>query len=194
MHITLCWHDRLPVKGYGGTQRVVVWLARGLVTLGHRVSLIAGSGSEVPGVSLVSVDPRVARADSFDVTPLIPAGTDILHAHFPLRMTPDVPSVWTLHGNTRPGRVLPPNTIFVSGNHAARHDSAAFIYNGIDPDEYIFQENKEDYDFFIGTLHRRKGYQLAIEGARRTGRPLVLAGGWRPTIRRGIRFVGTVDG
>src|SRR3954464_11584150 len=40
MHIALYTHSRLPVHGYGGTQRVVVWLARGLLELGHRVTLL----------------------------------------------------------------------------------------------------------------------------------------------------------
>lgn len=194
MHITLSWHGQLPVKGYGGTERVVVWLARGLLALGNRVSLIAGEGSNVPGVELIPVSPKQMRTEDFDIAPLIPPGTDILHAHFPLRKPPDLPWVWTLHGNSQDGVVRPPNTIFVSGNHAERHGSRAFVYNGIDPDDHIFQEEKEDYDFFIGTMHHRKGYHLAIEGARRTGRRLILAGGWRPTIRRGIKFAGTVDG
>jgi glycosyltransferase involved in cell wall biosynthesis len=39
-----------------------------------------------------------------------------------------------------------------------------------------------------------KGYHWAVEGAKRAGRRLIVAGGWRPTLRRGLRFVGSVDG
>ena len=48
MHIALFFWDRLPVPEYGGTQRMVVALARGLAAAGHRVTLVAGRGSEVP--------------------------------------------------------------------------------------------------------------------------------------------------
>src|SRR5207244_5532556 len=42
--------------------------------------------------------------------------------------------------------------------------------------------------------HSVKGYRWAIAGAKRTGRRLLIAGGWRPSFRRRIRFIGTVDG
>jgi len=35
----------LDLTPYGGTQRVVVWLARGLAELGHRVTVLAPAGS-----------------------------------------------------------------------------------------------------------------------------------------------------
>ena len=194
MHITLFWHDRLPVKGYGGTQRVVVWLARGLAELGHEVSLIAGPGSRVPEARLVPVEVKTMRSAGFNPATHLPAGTDILHSFVPIYERLDLPYVWTQEGNFRPGRTPPPRTIFVSANHAERNGSRAFVYNGIDPDEFTFRAGKDDYDLFIGRLHREKGYQLAIEAARRAGRQLVLAGGWRPTLRRGARFLGSVDG
>ena len=85
MHIALYTHSRLPVEGYGGTQRVVVWLARGLVELGHRVTLLAPAGSRVPGAEMVPLDPREIARPGFDLTPLLPASVEILHAHGPLR-------------------------------------------------------------------------------------------------------------
>ncbi len=39
-----------------------------------------------------------------------------------------------------------------------------------------------------------KGYRWAIEAAQRTGRRLIVAGGWRPSFRRRIRYAGQVDG
>jgi len=41
MHVALYTHSVVPVRGYGGTQRVVIWLARGLAELGHQVTLLA---------------------------------------------------------------------------------------------------------------------------------------------------------
>ena len=194
MHIALYTHSRLPVEGYGGTQRVVVWLARGLVALGHRVTLLAPAGSRVPEAELVPLDPGQILQPGFDLTPLLPASVEILHAHGPTRVPPDHPHVFTLHGNLRPERIPPPNTIFVSGDHARRHGGTAFVYNGVDASEFSFRPEKADYDLFLGRLRTVKGYRWAIRGAKSSGRPLVVAGGWRPSISRRVRFVGSVDG
>jgi glycosyltransferase involved in cell wall biosynthesis len=194
MHIALYTHSRLPVEGYGGTQRVVVWLARGLQELGHRVTLLAPAGSRVRGTELVPLEPAEILRPGFDLTPLIPASAEILHAHGPLRVPSERPHVFTLHGNLRPEKSPPPNTIFVSADHARRHGGTAFVYNGIDPSEFVFRSEKGDYDLFLGRLHTIKGYRWAIQGAKRSGRPIVVAGGWRPSLSRRVRFVGRVDG
>lgn len=194
MHVALYFHGRLPVRGYGGTQRVVVWLARGLAELGHRVTLLAPAGSKVPEAETVPLDPADMSRPQFDLTPLLPDSVDILHAHAPLRTPPRRPHLFTLHGNLGPGRTPLPNTIFLSNDHARRHGSRAFVYNGVDPSEYVFRAAKEDYDLFLGRLHSIKGYRWAMEGAKRVGRRLVIAGGWRPSFRRSLRFVGSVDG
>jgi hypothetical protein len=57
MNIALYFHGRLPVAGYGGTQRVVVWLARGLTQLGHRVTLLAAAGSQKVSLSSATESP-----------------------------------------------------------------------------------------------------------------------------------------
>ncbi len=194
MHVALASHYRLPVAGYGGTERVVVALARGLAALGHRVTLLAQPGTSVPEAAVVEVPERTLTDPTLDLGTLVPRDADILHAHFPVVRPPSRPFVQTLHGHLRPGMLPPPNTIFLSRRHAALYRSDAFVHNGLDPADYSFRAAKGDYDLFLGRLHRAKGYRWAIEGARRAGRRLVLAGGWRPSLRRGIRFAGIVDG
>ncbi len=185
---------RLPVRGYGGTERVVDWLARGLAELGHRVTLIASRGSRSRDATVVEADHRALQRADFDVAPLLPRGVDIVHSHRQLFLPCPVPLVWTLHGNPAPGTVLPATTIFLSASHAQRYGHSRFVYNGLDLSEYRYQAHKEDYDLFLGRLHSVKGYRWAIEGARRTGRRLILAGGWRPSLRRGIKYAGPVAG
>jgi len=69
------------------------------------------------------------------------------------------------------------------------------VYNGVDPSEYTFRAEKSGYDLFLGRLHRAKGYRWAISGAKRAQKQLIVAGGWRrPSLRRSLRFVGSVDG
>ncbi len=57
-----------------------------------------------------------------------------------------------------------------------------------------FRREKDDYDLFLGRLHRAKGYRLAVEGAKRTRRRLLVAGGWRPSLSRWVRYIGKVGG
>jgi glycosyltransferase involved in cell wall biosynthesis len=194
MHIALYFWDRLPVPEYGGTQRIVVYLARGLAAAGHRVTLIAARGSRVPEAELVPVDLEQARRPEFDIRPLLPAGLDLLLACVPLRISPGVPWIRRLAGNWRPGTTVAPNTLFLSENHARRHGGHAWVYNGIDPADFQFRREKADYDLFLGRLHGVKGYRWAIDGAKRSRRRLLLAGGWRPSLSRWIKYVGRVGG
>ena len=103
MHIALYHWGRLPPADYGGTERVVTWLARGLAELGHRVTLVAGRGSRVPEATVIEVDPAQAKTKEFDLRPLLPAGVEILLASAPVRNDPGVPYIQQLHGNSAPG-------------------------------------------------------------------------------------------
>src|SRR6266511_5773679 len=196
MHVVVASHHRLPVEGYGGPQRVVVALVRGLAALGHRVTLLAQPGTKVAeAAKIVEVAPRLLKDSGADLKKFIPDGVDILHAHFSLKQGPKgVPFVQTLHGNWKPDTPLPPNTIFLSRDHAKRHGSTTFVHNGLDPAEYIFRRRKEKWDLFLGKLHRDRGYQWAVDAAQRTGRQLIIAGGWRPSFTGAVKYVGEVDG
>jgi len=194
MHVAVVSHYRLPVKGYGGTERVVVALVRALATLGHRVTLIAAPGTRVGEAAVVEVPAATLTGAEIDLATLLPPGVDILHAFFPLKRVPSHPFVQTLEGNLRAGAPVPPNNIFVSQDHARRSGRGEFVYNGLDPADFTFRSAKDDYDLYLGRIHSVKGYRWAIEGAKRTGRRLLLAGGWRPSFRRNIRFVGEVGG
>ncbi|HYK81851.1 MAG TPA: glycosyltransferase [Gemmatimonadales bacterium] len=194
MHVVVMSHYRLPVTGYGGTERVVVALVRGLATLGHRVTLIAAPGTRLPEATVVTVAPARLTDPALDLATLVPVDADMLHVFFPVPRAPSRPFVQTLGGNLRPGTPVPPNNIFVSRDHARRYGSEVFVYNGLNPADYRFQARKDAYDLFLGRLHSVKGYRWAVAGAKRTGRRLVLAGGWRLSLARNIRYVGEVDG
>ncbi len=194
MHVALFIHSRLPVATHGGAQHHVVWLARGLAELGHEVTLLAASGSRLPEARVISLSPGEIRRPDFDIGRHLPPGVELLHAHGLIPVAAPCPTVRTLHGNQRPGRSVTPSTICVSADHAARHGTSTFVYNGIDLAEYRFGAAKDVHDLFLGRLHPTKGYRWAIAGARRAGRPLIVAGGWRPSLRRSHRFVGAVSG
>ncbi|MEP6591157.1 MAG: glycosyltransferase [Gemmatimonadota bacterium] len=196
LHVALYHPARLPVRRYGGTERVVVWLARGLAELGHRVTLLAAPGSQLPEATLVPVDSKSsAQPGGPDLTAWLPRDIDVLHAHVPLHRPPaGVPFLWTFHGNGQPGRQFSSDTVGLSANHAARHGLAHWVHNGLDPSEYRFQPTKSDFDLFLGRLHTEKGWRWAVAGAAEAERKLVVAGGWRPSLRSGLRFAGEVGG
>ena len=197
MHVVVASHQPLPAKGYGGPQRVVVALVHGLVALGHRVTLLAPPGTRVPATKLVEVPSR-KFGDAVGLTPYVPGDADIVHAHFPLkRAATTIPFVQTIHRNLKPGSQPYPNAIFLSRDHARRHGSETFVYNGLNPAEYVFRrfpKRSTQYDLFLGKLHSAKGYHWAVEAAKHTGHRLIVAGGWRPSFTGSIQYVGEVDG
>jgi len=194
MHIALFFWDRLPVPEYGGTQRMVVALARGLAAAGHRVTLGERDPLEARTSWHVPVALDAARKPDFDIRPLLPGGVDIVLACAPLRIPPDVPWIRRLAGNRKPGTRSAPNTLYLSRDHARRHGSSAFVYNGVDPAEYRLGTDKGGYDLFLGRLHAAKGYRWAATGAKRVRRRILIAGGWRPSLSRYVRYVGKVGG
>lgn len=195
MRVTIASHYRLPVKGYGGTERVVTALVRGLAALGHEVTLLALPGTVVPEAErVITLSERTLR-DPVGLARAVPPETEVLHAHFPVAVAPPgVPFLQTLHGNLPAGEALPPNTVCLSRDHALRHGGRAWVYSGLDPQDFTFRREKHDYDLFIGRLHSIKGYRWAVAGARRTRHRLLIAGGWRPSFSRFVRYLGEVDG
>jgi glycosyltransferase involved in cell wall biosynthesis len=80
----------------------------------------------------------------------------------------------------------------------------ATVYNGIDLSLYPFQERRGEDLIFLGRIHPDKGVHLAIEVARLSGRPLIIAGivqdvayfeeQVKPQLDgTRIRFIGPVD-
>jgi len=197
MHVVVASHQQLPAKGYGGPQRVVVALVRGLAALGHRITLLAPPGSRVTEARLVEVPAR-KFGDPAELARYLPDDAELLHTHFALKHGPDaLPFLQTFHHNLKPGSPLHPNTVFLSRDHARRHGSEVFVYNGLDPAEYFFRrfpKRAEQFDLFLGKLHSAKGYHWAVEAAKHAGHRLVLAGGWRPSFTGAIKYVGEVDG
>jgi glycosyltransferase involved in cell wall biosynthesis len=195
MHVVIASHHRLPVEGHGGTERIVVALVQGLAELGHRVTLIAAPGTKLPEASVIEAPAKQLRDPKLDLTPLIPNDAEILHAHFPVRHAVTArPFLQTLYGNLKTGEAVPPSTVFLSKNHATRHGATAFVYPGLPPRAFFLRRRKEQWDLFLGRLHSARGYQWAVEAAKRTGRRLIVAGGWRPSFTGVVQYVGVVDG
>jgi len=132
----------------------------------------------------------------------IAQGVDILHDHGGGLLLSDafrhnsknlsMPILTTLHGAvTADDHVeecatyneLRGDNIYFScvGEHQAQlwrqHlDIDAVIHNGIFVEDYHLRSTKKDYLFSLGRVMRRKGQDVAVEVAERTGLKLVLAG------------------
>jgi glycosyltransferase involved in cell wall biosynthesis len=199
LHVTIYCPSQKPVPPplYGGGQRVMYWLGKALVQLGHQVTLIAHRDSRVPGAELRPLDDPSPANDSW--TRPIPDSTDILHLRSAPRVPLRKPFVVTVGGNGRPGERFHPNTIFVSASHAANHQSRHFVHNGLDLDEYDCVPERADYAVFLakaswdvknlrGAINvcRRAGVELHVIGSRNW--PLGLHRLWPPV--RGVYYHG----
>jgi glycosyltransferase involved in cell wall biosynthesis len=70
-------------------------------------------------------------------------------------------------------------TYYVSISDADRAQSLDYIdtvYHGIDIEQFEFNDNPDDYLIFFGRIHYDKGTKEAIEIAKKTHRPLIIAG------------------
>lgn len=69
--------------------------------------------------------------------------------------------------------------IFVSRSLAESLGKLRYVWNGIDPDEYVFSSVKQDYHLFMAPMDwaDRKGLDVAIDLARTAGFRLIVAGG-----------------
>jgi glycosyltransferase involved in cell wall biosynthesis len=200
MHICLVVSARLPVHKYGGTERIVQWLASEFVGSGQKVSLIAWPGSSLPGVTCLP-----ARSAE-EALRMIPRDVDFVHFHsWEPREDLATPWIYTLHGNNQSPQTLPLNTVCISADHARRHKRNVFVYNGIDPSEFIYQEHKSNHLLFFSKVRRRvKGARRALKLARDARQPLWVAGGYRfdllkvggllDSLRPGVRFLGEIGG
>ena len=173
MHIAVFSHYRLPVKGYGGTERVVVAMVRALAALGHRVTLVAAPGTrvrEANGHGGADRDPH--RRDRSISRPSCRRAWTCCTPSIPLKRSPSHPFVQTLEGNLRAGAPVPPNNIFVSRDHARRSGREVFVYNGLDPADFPVPVREAGLRPVPGTAAPRQGIRLGDRSGEAHGTPL----------------------
>jgi glycosyltransferase involved in cell wall biosynthesis len=189
---------RTPPKAYGAWETVVSNLTEGLVARGWDVTLFATADS-ITTAKLCATISKGYEEDS-DVDARIVsclhisevferAGEfDLIHNHFdylPLTYSRLVstPVLTTIHGFSSPN-ILPAyekykNTYFVSISNSDRAEGLnylATVYNGINLSEFTFSDTSGDALVAYGRIHPDKGFHLAIEVAKKTGRKLIMAG------------------
>jgi len=175
LHICLVHDSVIPPPRYGGTERILAWLSQALMQLGHRVTLICRSGSHVPGAQIITID-QPSDWKSWELK--VPSDVDLLHLWSTPSPLPRKPFLITIEGNGKPGETFHTNTVFVSLKHAQNHGSTHFVYNGINPEEFPIDEQREPYLVFLAKASWKvKNLQGAIEISRAVGMPLHVLGG-----------------
>ncbi|HWP58960.1 MAG TPA: glycosyltransferase family 4 protein [Candidatus Acidoferrales bacterium] len=193
--------ESVPPKLYGGTERIVAYLAEELVRRGHEVTLFA-SGDSQARVPLAARFPRALRLAGLDHLgasfhlPMLSDvyekadQFDIVHSHvdywsFPFSRFVDVPTVSTMHGRLDLAELAPVYRYYrehpvVSISDAQRlplpeMNWVGTVYHGLPRDLLRFNPNPGGYLAFLGRISPEKRPDLAIEVARRAGIPLKMA-------------------
>jgi glycosyltransferase involved in cell wall biosynthesis len=193
----------VPPEHYGGIERVVADLARGLDSRKHSVTLWAAPGSHVPG----SVQP-FGRAGEWSVWSNLrntatltmrflsrPWEFDLVHnfgrlAYLGGVLTWPLPKVQTYMRPVNPAnmkkvRALGARRLCFTAVSGAIRDTGVpgggdwrVIYNCASPSAYTFTraDPRRAPLVFLGRLERCKGVHTAVAVAQRLGRELIIAG------------------
>ena len=197
MKIVFQANQILPVKSYGGTERIIFWLMCHLKQLGHQPILIGNPKSKVEeyGIKLIPFDPKID--ESWEK--LVPNDADLIHLGYNYRFKLiDKPCLFTIHGNGQIGELFPKNSVFVSKKHAQNHGCESFIYNGINFDEYPLQKippkKWNDFLFLAKASWRIKNLKSCLKACKKAHKNLHIVGGksWIPS--RYIKNYGFMGG
>ncbi|WP_278983832.1 glycosyltransferase [Segatella bryantii] len=187
MNITIVKDTILPVKHYGGTERVIWALGKELSAMGHQVTFLVHSGSSCPFARVVAINPNLSIGEQ------IPEDTDIVHfSDTVYEENLKQPYVVTINGNLSQGTTISPYSIFVSANHAKRYGSSSYVYNGLDWDEYgnvNLSLTRSHFHFLGKAAWKVKNVKGAIRITKNIPHAhLDVLGGYRLNLKMGLRF------
>lgn len=185
MHVLIVNNTQIPAHKYGGTERVIWWLGKDLVKKGHQVSYLVKEGSECDFANVIIYNATKPLKDQ------IPQNIDVIHLNFITDEILDKPSLTTIHGNTPFNITLPLNSVFVSKNHAERHGSNVYVYNGLDFSDYGdpgLNNNREYFHFLAKAAWRVKNVRGAIDIINKCNEQLMVIGGNRINLKMGLRI------
>jgi glycosyltransferase involved in cell wall biosynthesis len=194
-------YESVPPALYGGTERIVGYLAEELLRRGHEVTVYAAGDSTI-NAPVVAGAPQALRSTGLDhLGPVLhlpmlsdvyeQAGRfDVIHSHvdwlsFPLARLVQVPTVSTMHGRLDVKELLPVYRYYkdhpvISISHDQRRPLPEMnwigtVYHGLPRKLLKFRSEPGRYLAFLGRMSPEKRPDLAIEIARRAGIPLKIA-------------------
>lgn len=191
----------IPPKKYGGTEKIVYWLCNGLTEKKHKVFLFGSEDCETKAKLIPIIPKSLWKTKNIDSTPCYAYAMamiarkakqlklDALHDHLgpwslPLYGQREIPIVHTLHVPLDKSRIwayrnLKAKLISISDNQrklAPDLNYVATIYNGIDIENFPFNDKPGDHFMWGGELSPRKGILEVIEIAKRTKIKLIIVG------------------
>jgi len=189
---------RTPPRQYGAWETVAGNITEGLAARGWDVTLFATRDSVtrahlhavvVKGYEEdCAVDPKVAEYLHISEVFEHAAEFDLIHSHYDFMALTysrlvQTPVLTTIHGFSSE-KIMPVYRKYRDGYFVSISDSdrapdlnyLATVYNGIDLSLYPLQASGGGDLIFLGRIHPDKGVHLAIEVARESGLPLVIAG------------------
>lgn len=185
LHILIAYKGKIPTPKYGGTSRDIWYLGKELVKMGHRITFLVGAGSRCDFAGVIYYNPEQTLASQ------IPDDVDLVHVHFPIPEPLPKPYMITVHGNSNKAQEFDINTTFISRDHAKRHGSEVFVYNGLGLEEYgkPQMDRPRNYLHFIGkAAWKVKNLKGCISISRASGIPLRVMGGYRVNLKMGVRI------
>lgn len=192
----------IPPRKYGGAEKIIYWLCEGLKKRGHEVTLFAANDSKVScnicpiiekslwGSKTKESIPYYAYEMAVIARKARELKLDVLHDHLgpwalSLYGQTDVPIVHTLHvpfkNKDRIWAYEKLNAKLVSISNEQRRPAPhlnylATVYNGLDVENYPFDDKPTDYFIWVGELSPRKGILEVIKIAEMTKIKLIIAG------------------
>lgn len=190
---------RTPPVHYGPWEQMASNLAENLVKQGVDVTLFASADSITTAKlnAVVKLGYETDRNQDAKVLECLHISNlmenanefDIIHNHFdflPLSYSKLIkpPMITTIHGFSSE-KILAvyqkynAHSHYVSISDTNRHPSLnylATVFNGLNLDEFEFNEIPDDYLLFFGRIHPDKGTAEAIDIAQRANKKLIIAG------------------
>ena len=200
MHVLIGYPRTIPVKLYGGSERVLWSLGKALVRKGHKLTFLVGAGSACDFADVRVVD------FSKPLNPQIPDDVDLAHIFVAINEDLKKPHLFTEQGNRTTEEEFLPNTVFVSKNQANRYGSERYVHNGLDWKDYgapSLGTGQEYFHFLAKASWRVKNVKGAIKVILKTpseklevlgGSRLNFNMGFRLTLTTRARFNGMVGG
>ena len=172
----------LPVQKYGGTERIIYWLMKELVQLGHKVYLLGHPVSQVSKIGVILIKKILGQTDW---RAQIPKDVDLIHLFYTPSFELPKPVLVTIEGNGKVNERFHLNTLFISKRHAEIHGSTHFVYNGIDLEEYplnnlekkVGRKKWSDFLFLAKAGWKVKNLRDCIRACKKVKKNLHIAGG-----------------
>lgn len=174
-------HDSiLPVRTYGGTERILLWHMKELLRQNHQVTYIGNPLSQLTelGIEHIPYD----KCSRINWRSLIPKDADILHLQHNSLEEFSIPHVCTVHGNGQLGEEFFVNSVFVSENHAQNHGANAYVHNCFDLSEYqgdvlLRKYSAKSFAFLAKASWKVKNLKQCIQICRQNKKTLHIMGG-----------------